>query len=1531
MKLRALFLAFLTLACLGQIYAGSTKSVITSLDSQWFHTSFLAETSEFIAKESNADFWRFIDEVVSVVKSEQWTNRTQENEYEISVHQAVKIISAARGDLLKLALSLRLYSPKVLVFQQMIESFDKSIQNCKAFVDINGISQTCVSDEIETKLKSATKKSSSFDEYSIDHVYPLPIGVIEDDLPVVTLYGELGTAEFAKFHQILKALAKKGTIKYLLRHYSKDISNIKVGLSGYGVELAIKNTEYKAVDDSNNQKQEDDEDSEENNDIHGFNFNTLRKNSPHLKDAFKQFKVHLTELEELTPLKQWEVSDISFQAAQKVVDSAPEEALNILIDISQNFPIRARSLVQTRVKQELRDEIESNQQTFKQEHQIVEGENGLYVNGISFDVDSLDIFQLFDTVNQEEKVSSAFFEMGFRREYLYLLFNVGLSEEKGTNYAIDFREAYPEYINNLDKDKAYKQWGNSVKLMLQPYFPGMIRPIARNLFTIIAIVDPAVPESLNILKTAHAFYAHQVPVRIGFIFIVNDDKNVSGKDDVGVALLNLYNFAKIDKTPAKAINLMTKCIETYNGRPTVEDVHKFFKKYFSDQEIDDVFAADSDYDTGRSQGKSFLERSGIGSAPKVLVNGAVIEDSDLGPDKLEEAISMKVMKQTSNIQRAVMAGKLNDKENVQNWILSQPDVLPRLNARLLDEPSDYLPVNDVFPCETTNPSKFASLPPSKKTSCMIEKAKYLTRNEDEKTHYFTIWIVADFDTFEGRQLLVHALKHLKKSNNARISIIHNGATTKTTSSNSASKLIHSILRLLPNNIAKQMLTKLLQKESILTKVLETNDFEEISVHGMNLESFKKELKQLSDEHLQLEGQYARKVLNLKPGDRALIFNGQVYGPLKEDEKFESDDFGLAEKIAEKKGAKAVGEQVEAWDVEKAGGKSSDVVLRSIAVIGKYATKKPRTWINLHGDSESVVTLTAEDNKRAILDVVAIIDPLTKQAQKIAPLLQLFSKVINCDMKIVMNPKNKLSELPLKRFYRYVLKEEPSFDANGEILSPTISFSELPSKQLLTLNVISPDSWMIQPIYAEYDLDNIKMQTVQKDVIAKFELIHILLEGHCFDDLSGSPPRGLQFILGTESTPEMLDTIVMANLGYFQLKASPGAWILQLRDGRSKELYDITNHTNTEKSDKNNDKVRVLIDSFLGRTIRVMVMKKAGKEQESLLADSGNDDGQGGGGSEEEGGSGGSLWSSLSNVVGGGEKYDTINIFSLASGHLYERFLRIMMLSVIKNTKHPVKFWLLNNYLSPQFRETLPKLANEYKFDYELVEYRWPRWLHQQSEKQRIMWGYKILFLDVLFPLNVRKIIFVDADQIVRTDMMELMNLDLDGAPYGFTPFCDSRTTMEGFRFWKQGYWAQHLAGRKYHISALYVIDLAKFRQIAAGDRLRGQYQGLSADPNSLSNLDQDLPNNMIHQVRIKSLPQEWLWCETWCSDSSKESAKTIDLCNNPQTKEPKLDSAVRIIPEWKEYDEEIKRVLSDKTSINDNKSEIKDIDEHTEL
>mmetsp|Transcript_7501 Transcript_7501/g.13557 ORF Transcript_7501/g.13557 Transcript_7501/m.13557 type:complete len:459 (+) Transcript_7501:3-1379(+) len=426
-----------------------------------------------------------------------------------------------------------------------------------------------------------------------------------------------------------------------------------------------------------------------------------------------------------------------------------------------------------------------------------------------------------------------------------------------------------------------------------------------------------------------------------------------------------------------------------------------------------------------------------------------------------------------------------------------------------------------------------------------------------------------------------------------------------------------------------------------------------------------------------------------------------------------------------------------------------------------------------------------------------------------------------------------------------------------------------------------------------------------------------------------------------SQPKVSDTVVMFNLGYFQLKApTPGFWILQIT-GRGKDIFQIRHLYSAAleqeyddrasepietKSDSHSQLLMVL--SLDGATdLQLRVSRLPGKETSKLVEDASiESDGESIVEHQvSESGTSTSLTSVLSRArkavaktftfsrrtqdgsAVGKRNADVVHVFSVASGHLYERFLRIMMLSASKSTSVPVKFWLLANYLSPLFKRTLPKFAAAHGFQYEYVNFQWPRWLRAQTEKQRIIWAYKILFLDVLFPLDLERVIFVDSDQVVRGDLHDLYTMDIGSAAYAYTPFCDSREEVEGYRFWKQGYWASALQGKPYHISALYLINLNRFRQMAAGDTLRVTYQRLSADPNSLSNLDQDLPNVLNQErggVPIFSLPQEWLWCESWCSDESKTAAKTIDLCNNPMTKEPKLQSAQRIIPEWKSLDSE---------------------------
>lgn len=82
----------------------------------------------------------------------------------------------------------------------------------------------------------------------------------------------------------------------------------------------------------------------------------------------------------------------------------------------------------------------------------------------------------------------------------------------------------------------------------------------------------------------------------------------------------------------------------------------------------------------------------------------------------------------------------------------------------------------------------------------------------------------------------------------------------------------------------------------------------------------------------------------------------------------------------------------------------------------------------------------------------------------------------------------------------------------------------------------------------------------------------------------------------------------------------------------------------------------------------------------------------------------------------------INIFTVASGLLYERMAMIMILSVLRHTNSTVKFWFINNFLSPSFKAFIPQLAREYNFEYELITYTWPHWLRSQKEKQRTIWG-----------------------------------------------------------------------------------------------------------------------------------------------------------------------------------------------------------------
>uniref|UniRef100_A0A8C5BTF4 UDP-glucose glycoprotein glucosyltransferase 2 n=1 Tax=Gadus morhua TaxID=8049 RepID=A0A8C5BTF4_GADMO len=1390
---------------------------------QYFYYYYLASCakfhSEFVAEDGNEKFWQFVDTVkeLTVYKNGGTSVRSY---YNLILKKAGQFLTHLQVNLLRFALSLRTYSPAVAASQQIARmrryTMPSTIFKC----------QDVQHKKKKRRINSNVRRPKPC-LYKTDHRYP---GRNVSDVPVVVLYAEIGTRKFSAFHTLLSERAEAGSLIYVLRHF--DPQPHKVLLSGYAVELAIKSTEYRAVDDTQVKGR-----FTPSTHVIGLPFGRISSH-PELQGGLGELRKHLVESsDDMAPLKVWELQDLSFQAAAKILSVPKFDALKLMRDLSQDFPSKARLtliLMDTSLTAG-----SSSLQRLSETLGLHPGDAALFINGQNIDLDTHTPFSILDMLRGEARVLEGLHNLGVTGEHQgkMLRLPVGVVED---SYALDIRHPAIMWMNDIESDPMYRGWPSGVQELLRSTFPGVIRQIRRNFFNLVLFLDPAHQQTVELVKLSELFYKHMIPLRIGFIFVVNTEEEVDGFTDVGVAFYRLLSYIAEEYDLSQALTSMYSKIRVGESL-SVDTITAFLKRKFPKANAGRILGLDSEYDERRQAGPRFYQESGLGALPVALFNGVPLDPGEMDPEELETLLLQRIMDATNVFQRAAFMGQLTEASDVEDYLMEQPHVVLRINPLVLSTERRYLDFT-ASPGEPPHRPAVASL---HRLSLVAAVTKV---GDEDGMSGVTTWIVGDLETEAGQRLLAGALKH-RKSPGVRVGVIDNpGSSRSGLEDTRVYRALWSALLTQKNKVALEFTQTLLKgaTQDLLKGGAKMKDLllqvTSGQRHGMDADAFEKRFNTMEGGFLRSLQLFCRDVLKLGAGQRAVVANGRVSSRPEGDGR---------------------------------------------SVVGGTHTL-------------GVLHLSPRDGE-VVFEAVVVVDPLSREAQKLSSLLMVLSQVVNLELQVFMNCRAKLSEMPLKSFYRLVLEADVNFLANDTMSpGPTARFSQLPESPLLTLNMITPDGWMVEAVSSPHDLDNIHLQEVNAVVRAEYELEHLLLEGHCFDLTTGQPPRGLQFTLGTGQRPLRQDTIVMANLGYFQLKANPGAWILKLRKGRSEDIYQILTHDGTDSPDDAGDVV-VTLNSFQSKIIKVRVQKKADKMNEDLLSES----------VESRG-----LWDSIASITGGSsrpsdaeKKEDVLNIFSVASGHLYERFLRIMMLSVLRHTKTPVKFWFLKNFLSPSFKESIPHLAEEYGFQYELVHYKWPRWLHQQTEKQRLIWGYKILFLDVLFPLAVDKIIFVDADQIVRADLKELRDLPLDGAPYGYTPFCESRREMDGYRFWKSGYWASHLGHRKYHISALYVVDLKKFRKIAAGDRLRGQYQALSQDPNSLSNLDQDLPNNMIHQVAIKSLPQEWLWCETWCDDASKGNAKTIDLCNNPRTKEPKLTAAARIVPEWVEYDNDIKRLL----------------------
>lgn len=470
--------------------------------------------------------------------------------------------------------------------------------------------------------------------------------------------------------------------------------------------------------------------------------------------------------------------------------------------------------------------------------------------------------------------------------------------------------------------------------------------------------------------------------------------------------------------------------------------------------------------------------------------------------------------------------------------------------------------------------------------------KRLPRLEKGETLEFPMQLVlvADLDTVKGSKMAAEAVAFAKKHGSSEFLFVH--------SPSSAATLSVSV-KLYQSAIENEYKLRMDELKDILSSSLD--DFAKLPLETVNAaQTFWQHIQPLASK------------IGLQPGQQGILLNGRLVGPVPESLDFTLNEFEQLYEFEYMKRLAPANKVIISLGLEDrvatplaAAVVSSLIALSTISDIPEgIFDSTSHLRMNTFDEWEGNHTMISTGNpETASIHFVASIDPTSELAQRWIPMLKVLSDLGGVHLKLFLNPRERMQELPIKRFYRHVLDSRPSFDNEGMLQDLRATFEGLPKDALLNLALDVPPAWLVAPKESIYDLDNIKLSTLKdgSNIDAIYELEHILIEGHSRDVTVGTPPRGAQVVLGTEKDPHFADTIIMANLGYFQFKANPGFWKLKLQAGRSQQIFNIDSAGQKGYSPQPGDEsTNIALMSFEGKTLYPRLSRKPGRENDDVL-------------------------------------------------------------------------------------------------------------------------------------------------------------------------------------------------------------------------------------------------------------------------------------------------------------------------------------------
>lgn len=253
------------------------------------------------------------------------------------------------------------------------------------------------------------------------------------------MYADISSPLFAHFHTTVSGTARSGQTSYRIRYRPSLASSTRsLAVNGYGVELALKRTDYIVIDDRNAEK--------ESAEISAINSEGEAEDEDE-------------GLIDLKPLSSKDLLGLGMKAGSFIM--ASNDPFETLVKVLQDFPKHSFKIAKSNLSTEFVQEHASNRDIF-----LPAGHNIIWMNGQQIQSRQMDPFALLEQLRRERSLVGNLRSLGLTGdEAVQLLSHSVLAESKSEAdmQRYDYRdvtEGVPLiiWLNDIEKDKRYNEW-----------------------------------------------------------------------------------------------------------------------------------------------------------------------------------------------------------------------------------------------------------------------------------------------------------------------------------------------------------------------------------------------------------------------------------------------------------------------------------------------------------------------------------------------------------------------------------------------------------------------------------------------------------------------------------------------------------------------------------------------------------------------------------------------------------------------------------------------------------------------------------------------------------------------------------------------------------------------------------------------------------------------------------------------------------------------------------------------------------------